>query len=92
MVRSGGAVGALGVPAGTGGSGPHLGGCAGSVRGGLGLAAGGALCPLAALLGKGSASLPVPDSRRHLRQRVVHGRPGQPVGRGVNPGRGGGLW
>ena len=33
VVRPGGAVGALGVPTGTGGSGPHLGGCAGGVRG-----------------------------------------------------------
>ena len=33
VVRPGGAVGALGVPTGTGGSGPHLGGCAGGVWG-----------------------------------------------------------
>lgn len=33
VVRPGGEVGALGVPTGIGGSGPHLGGCAGGVRG-----------------------------------------------------------
>lgn len=63
-----------GAPAGTSGSDPHLGRCGGGVaraRPGAGRAP----CPLAA-----SASPLGPESGRHLRRRVVPGRPGQPAG------------
>lgn len=64
-------------PTGTGGSDPRLGRREGRHRGQC-PAVCRAPCPRAVLLGKSAGPLG-PESRRHLRQRVVHGGPGQPA-------------
>ena len=63
---------------GTGGSGPHLARCEGSIRRAVPGGMQGSV-PIGSAAWQKSASPLVPESRRHLRQRVVHGRPGQPI-------------
>lgn len=68
-----------GVPMGTAGSNPHLARCEGSVQRAVPGSRQGSV-PIGSAPWQKSASPLIPESRRHLRQRVVHGRPGQPIG------------